>query len=90
MTTIQLANPTVVEKIEQLARLTQQNKTSVVKAALDSYERSLPIGVQSNNANETINKQLLALLTQLDALPNCNNSNDETPNLTWDNDGLPQ
>lgn len=77
---IQIANPTVVSKIDRLARATGLTKTAAVEQAVDRMiretERNLP-----RRADE-----LTALLAQLDQVPDRPDAFDP---LEWDERGLP-
>lgn len=77
---IQIANPAVVEKIEQLAKETGLTKTGAVEKAVDAAlkERSLH--------KEALRKRIYALLAEIDQLPRVENPIDP---LEWDENGLP-
>lgn len=77
---LQIANPTVVGKVDRLARATGLSKTAVVDKALDLLASHAP--VQSDPA-----ARLAALLAQLDRIPDCADGFDP---LSWDELGLPE
>ena len=77
---LQIANPSVVSKVERLAKRTGLSKTAVVERAVDRL------------LNETAqpSKQaarLTALLAQLDRIPD---RSDASNPLEWDEHGLPK
>lgn len=76
---LQIANPTVVRKVERLAERTGLSKTAAVERAVDRLlnETALP----SKQA-----ERLSALLAQLDRIPDRSNASDP---LEWDEQGLP-
>lgn len=81
---LQIANPTVVDKVEQLARLTGLNKTAAVERAVDALMQAL---TQPQPAAAAAPAQRLgALLAQLDRIPDRPDAHDP---LAWDDQGLP-
>ncbi len=77
---LQIANPIVVRKVEQLARATGLSKTAAVERAVErllseSKPASAPAG------------RMRALLAQLDRIPD---RHDTFNPLEWDGQGLPQ
>jgi len=76
---LQIANPTVVAKVERLAKATGLTKTAVVERAIDRL------------ASETIGAsdpgRMAALLAQLDRVPDRADAFDP---LEWDTQGLPK
>ena len=79
---LQIANPTVVAKIETLAKRTGLTKTAAVERAVDALlnDRSVAPG---DNAWDRLN----ALLAQIDLIPRIENPRDP---LEWDEHGLPK
>ena len=79
---LQIANPTVVRKIETLARATGLTKKAAVEKAVDRLlaEQNLdqPVGVW---------EQFDAILAQIDRVPDLPNAFDP---LEWDEHGLPR
>jgi len=76
---LKIANPQVVEKVEQLARRTGLNKTAAVEKAVDSMLGEL-------QAPQSRSEQLAALLSQLDRIPD--RADAKNP-LEWSEHGLP-
>lgn len=77
---LQIANPSVVSKVERLAKLTGLSKTALVERAVD---RLL-------SETEQPSKQaarLAALVAQLDRIPDRSDASDPLP---WDELGLPK
>lgn len=77
---LQIANPTVVSKVERLAKRTGLSKTALVERAVD----------QMLIATEPASRQgarLQALLAQLDRIPDRSDAADP---LAWDANGLPK
>jgi len=76
---LQIANPSVVSKVERLARRTGLSKTAAVEQAVDRMLKDLaaPGGESARMA---------ALLAQLDRIPE---RPDATDPLPWDEHGLP-
>lgn len=79
---LQIANPTVVRKIETLARATGLSKTAAVEKAVDR----LLAEQQIDRATEAW-ERLDALLAQMDQIPDLPNAYDP---LDWDELGLPR
>lgn len=77
---LQIANPVVVKKVEQLARHTGLNKTAVVEKAVDRMLGDLQAPQKLHSG------QLAALLAQLDRIPDRVDAKDP---LEWDEHGLP-
>jgi antitoxin VapB len=78
---IQIANPTVVARIERLAAATGLTKTAAVERAVDGMLASRP------NAADHFEARALAILTQLDSIPD---RADAFEVLEWDEFGLPR
>ena len=77
---LQIANPSVVSKVERLAKLTGLSTTALVERAVD---RLL-------SETEQPSKQaarLAALVAQLDRIPDRSDASDPLP---WDELGLPK
>ncbi len=76
---LQIANPSVVSKVERLAKSTGLSKTALVERAVDRLleetTRAAPQGAR-----------MAALLAQLDRIPD---RSDATDPLAWDEHGLP-
>jgi len=77
---MQIANATVVSKVERLAKATGLSKTAAVERAVD---RLLNETVGATNANAS----MTALLAQLDQIADRADAFDP---LAWDEHGLPQ
>lgn len=77
---LQIANPTVVSKVERLAKSTGLSKTAVVERALDHL-----IGKTLDASDKTA--RMAALLAQLDRIPDRADASDP---LAWDQHGLPK
>lgn len=77
---LQIANPTVVGKVERLATLTGLSKTAVVERAVDLLAREM-------QASGDAAARLTALLAQLDQIPD---RPDAFNPLEWDEQGLPE
>jgi antitoxin VapB len=77
---LQIANPTVVGKVERLAKSTGLSKTAVVELALDRL-----IGESTDATDQP--ERMAALLAQLDRIPD---RADATNPLEWDEHGLPK
>jgi len=79
---LQIANPTVVRKIETLARATGLTKTAAVEKAVDRFlaEQNLDLGAK-------VWEQFDAILAQIDQIPDLPNAFDP---LEWDEHGLPR
>jgi antitoxin VapB len=76
---LQIANPSVVSKVERLAKRTGLSKTAAVERAVDRMlsETAKPSQKAGNMA---------ALLFQLDRIPD---RDDASNPLQWDEQGLP-
>jgi len=77
---LQIANPTVVSKVERLAKRTGLSKTAVVERAVDRL-----LGETADPAMQS--SRLAALLAQLDRIPERADASDPLP---WDAHGLPK
>jgi antitoxin VapB len=77
---LQIANPTVVSKVERLAKATGLTKTAVVEKAVDRL-----ISEMAGASDQT--ERVAALLAQLDRIPDRADAFDP---LTWDDHGLPK
>ena len=80
---LQIANPVVVGKIEQLAALTGLNKTAAVELAVEA----LLVEAQASVATKQRAGRIEALLAQIDRLPDRPDAFDP---LEWDEHGLPK
>ncbi len=76
---LQIANPTVVAKVERLARATGLTKTAVVERAIDR------LASETQGASDS--GRMAALLEQLDRVPD---RKDAFEPLEWDVQGLPK
>jgi hypothetical protein len=76
---LQIANPTVVAKVERRARKTAWTKTAVVERAVDQLAGELQ--------RETSAGRMAATLAQLDRIPD---HPDPFDPLRWDERGLPK
>ena len=76
---LQIANPSVVSKVERLAKQTGLSKTALVERAVDRL-------LSETEEPSKQSAQLAALLAQLDRIPD---RSDGTDPLTWDEHGLP-
>ena len=77
---VHIASPTVIAKIEALARATGLSKTAAVEKAVDRL-------LAEQQADNAVWRQFDALLAQLDQIPDLPNPHDP---LEWDEHGLPQ
>ena len=77
---LQIANPTVVSKVERLAKRTGLSKTAVVERAVDRLLCETAIRSKPS-------ARLAALLAQLDRIPDRADAFDP---LQWDEQGLPK
>ena len=77
---LQIANPNVIRKVEQLAKATGLSKTAVVERALDRL-------IRETAATSDPTGRIAALLAQLDRIPDRPDAHDP---LDWDADGLPR
>lgn len=78
---VQIANPDVVKKIEQLVRVTGLSKTAAVELAVDRLLR------ESKQARAVSGRGMSALLAQLDQVPDRPDAFDP---IAWDEHGLPK
>jgi len=76
---LQIANPVVVAKVDQLARATGLSKTAVVERALDR------LASETHGLSDP--GRMTALLAQLDRIPDRPDAFDP---LAWDAQGLPK
>ena len=76
---LQIANPTVVAKVERLARATGLTKTAVVERAIDH--------LANENLDVNLKLRIGALLDQIDRIPDRADAYDP---LGWDAAGLPK
>ncbi|AFL73637.1 type II toxin-antitoxin system VapB family antitoxin [Thiocystis violascens] len=74
---LQIANPTVIVKVERLARATGLNKTAAVERAVDRLLSEL----------ESARPPAASLLAQFDRIPDRTDALDP---LAWDDLGLPK
>ena len=81
---LQIANPTVVAKVAELAALTGLSKTAAVEKAVDEMLKAV-----AKPKNDDFERQLMSLLAQIDALPLDPNA-DPNFELEWDEWGLPK
>ncbi len=79
---LQIANPTVVEKIETLARATGLSKTAAVEKAVD-----LALAECNVARSGSVWEQFDAILAQIDQVPDLPSAVDP---LDWDEHGLPR
>jgi antitoxin VapB len=79
---IQIANPTVVAKIERLAAVTGLSKTAAVERAVDGMLASRP-----DASVDDFEARALAILAQLDRIPD---RSDAFEPVEWDEQGLPR
>lgn len=77
---LQIANPEIVRKVDELAKATGLSKTAAVGRAVDRMLSELGGGDRQVD-------QLAALLAQLDRIPERADACDP---LSWDEHGLPQ
>jgi antitoxin VapB len=77
---LQIANPTVVSKVEHLALVAGLTKTRAVERAVDAMLVSAALA-------ESPRARIEAILYQIDALPVLPGAVEEA--LDWDEDGLP-
>ena len=76
---LQIANPTVVAKVERLARATGLTKTAVVERAIDRLASETQATADPG--------RMAALLAQIDRVPDRAGAFDP---LEWDAQGLPK
>src|SRR6266571_2318519 len=79
---LQIANPTVVRKIETLARATGLTKTAAVEKAVDRL-----LAEQNLGQTASVWDQFDAILAQIDQIPDLPTAFDP---LEWDEHGLPR
>lgn len=79
---LQIANAAVVEKINELAKITGLTKTAAVEKAVDELLRNSGLNVQANQ-----HKKMLALLAQFDRIEKKRFL--ENTDIAWDENGLP-
>jgi antitoxin VapB len=79
---LQIANPTVVRKIETLARATGLTKTAAVEKAVDRL-----LAEQNLDQPRGVWEQFDAILAQIDRIPDLPDAFDP---LEWDEHGLPR
>ena len=79
---LQIANPTVVRKIETLARATGLTKTAAVERAVDRL-----LAEQNLDQANGVWQQFDSILAQIDQVPDLPNAFDP---LDWDEHGLPR
>jgi antitoxin VapB len=77
---IQIANPTVVAKIERLAAATGLTKTAAVERAVDGM-------LDASASGDDFELRALAILAQLDRIPE---RSDAFEAIEWDEHGLPR
>ena len=77
---LQIANPEVIRKVDELAKATGLSKTAAVGRAVDRMLSELGGDVRQVD-------QLSALLAQLDRIPQRADAYDP---LSWDEHGLPR
>jgi antitoxin VapB len=77
---LQIANPSVVSKVERLAKATGLSKTAVVERAVDRLISETTQGAKPA-------ARMSALLAQLDRIPERADAADP---LEWDDHGLPK
>lgn len=87
---LQIANPTVVGKVERLARVTGLNKTAAVERAVDCLLREIEAGDTAPPAKARSADRLTAILSQLDRLPDLADGTAGAVDLDWDDLGLPR
>ena len=75
---IQIANPAVIGKIEQLAKLTGLNKTAAVEKAVDEMLRE--------QLREAMHAELHRIAETFDTIPGDKPATDP---VHWDENGLP-
>jgi antitoxin VapB len=77
---LQIAKPSVVSKVERLAKATGLSKTAVVERAVDRLiSETTPLVKPA--------ERMAALLAQLDRIPDRADASDP---LAWDEHGLPK
>lgn len=76
---LQIANPTVVAKVERLAKVTGMSKTALVERAVDHLERHAALPTQAHA------QRLRKLVAQMDQLADIG----QPCVVTYDENGLP-
>jgi antitoxin VapB len=77
---LQIAKPSVVSKVERLAKATGLSKTAIVERAVDRLiSETTPLAKPA--------ERMAALLAQLDRIPDRADASDP---LAWDEHGLPK
>lgn len=79
---VQIANPTVVAKIERLAAATGLSKTAAVEAAVDAM-----LATRQRGSEDDFERHARSILAQLDRIPDREDAFDP---LEWDDLGLPK
>ena len=79
---LQIANPTVIAKIETLAKKTGLTKTAAVERAVDAL-----LNAHGGEAGDGIWDSFDAILAQIDLIPDIAGAHDP---LEWDEYGLPK
>ena len=79
---LQIANPTVVAKVEHLAKITGLSKTAAVERAVDALLRTQGAGARHGEW-----ERLHAILAQIDRVPDLPAPVDP---FDWDEHGLPR
>jgi antitoxin VapB len=79
---IQIANPTVVAKIERLAVATGLSRTAAVERAVDGMLTNQP-----DASDDDFEARALAILARLDRIPD---RTDAFEPIEWDERGLPR
>lgn len=77
---LQIANPSLVSKVERLAKSAGLSKTALVERAVDRL-------LEDTQRPARHSERLAALLAQLDRIPD---RSDATDPLPWDGHGLPK
>jgi antitoxin VapB len=77
---LQIANPTVVHKVEKLARIAGLSKTAAVEQAVDRL-------LKETGDTADVGSRMAALLAQIDRIPDRPDAFDP---LEWDDQGLPR
>jgi antitoxin VapB len=83
---LQIANPVVVDKIHELARMTGMTKTAAVEKAVDEMLKVRKDAIGIDRTTELVRMQ--SLLAQFDRTrPNSSSNSAEA--IAWDEFGLP-
>ena len=77
---LQIANPSVVAKVDKLARARGMTKTAVVEQAIDRW-------ANETHENTVAPGRMGVILAQLDLIPDRGDAFDP---LHWDKNGLPE